>query len=217
MSVSAGERAPEQFEESDSGPQIDAPSVRIEIARLMPRHAHTAQKIHQEGRIAAQPHGDLIAAHVIAEFRDENSTMEGRTTKQWEDMIAGRLGNNVVFASFVVLDTEDRIKRPGEDTPKSIARASVVDGVNYLRNFYVAPDVPSPRREHADPLFLKVVEHFGDEGFHILTAEHNERAIAYYERHGCVASSASGLGYTMQGVYIPQVELISSPRVNLLH
>jgi ribosomal protein S18 acetylase RimI-like enzyme len=217
MSVTTGERAPEHFEDNESGSTAEDPKVRIEIARLMPRHAHAAQRIHQEGRIASQPHGDLAVAHVVAEFRDENSTMEGRTTKQWEDMIDRRLGNNVVFASFVVLDTEDRIKRPGEDTPKSIARASVVDGVNYLRNFYVAPDVPKPRREHADPLFQKVVEHFGEEGFHILTAEHNERAIAYYERLGCVASGASGLGYTMQGVYIPQIELISNPRVNLLH
>ena len=184
-------------------PSQKEPSYRIEVAHALPRHAHAVQKIYQDGRVEAQPHGDLTAEHVIAEYRDPESTMEGQTTKQWEDMING-LGGNAVFASFTVEEPEKRIKKRGEDVPQGIVRASEVNGELYLKNLYVKSDERG--KGHGVALFRSVQAKFGGREFKILVAAHND-AMDFYSKLGCIVTGEHR--YEMQGVMVRQIEMTS--------
>ncbi len=199
MSISAQELAGETISSS--------PQSRIEVARAMPRHAHTLHQIYKDGRVAAQPHGSFTAADILEEFADPNSTLEGRTTAQWERMIMDRSAHGVVFASFVVFDPEARVKGPDEDTPRGVVRAVEVNGVKFLKNLYVASGFH--RQGHGTALFNRVKEEFSGGEFRVRPAAHNKDAINFYKGNGCVDADVDELGYMMRGSFIKQVELIS--------
>jgi len=173
----------------------------IEVAKALPKHALAIWEIYFYGRIAAQAHGDLSKSDVVAEFRDPASTMIGRTTEQWREMIMDKSGVHAVFNSFNVSDDV----KPKNEMPVGIVRASEIDGVRYLNNLYV----DRPGQGHGTALYERVKEHFNGQEFKFRVAEYNDRGIAFYEGLGCVASETSGLGYEMQGVYVPQIEMIS--------
>lgn len=203
MSISA------QPHSTSQRPEIVAqePAIRIEVARAMPRHAHALQQIYRDGRIAAQPFGDLTATDMHDEFADPNSTLEGRTTAQWEEMIMDQTAHGVVFASFVVLNPHERVKSPEEDRPRGVARAVEIDNVNYLKNLYVAQG--SQGQGHGSALFNRVKEEFEGGEMRIRTAAHNTEAITFYKKQGCTLVETAGLGYMIRGVYMRQVELVS--------
>lgn len=177
----------------------------VEVARAQPKHVRENQRIYQEGRIAAQAHGALTVAKMVAEFRNPNSTMVGRTTGQWSDMIRDMSGRVAVFNSFRA--SADTSKH--DDMPKGIVRArkDPETGLRYLESLYVVAD--ERHRGHGQALFSAVKEWHEGEEFRLRVAGYNGEAIGFYQKLGCVATEEEELGYEIQGVFVPQIEMIS--------
>lgn len=176
----------------------------IEVAQALPMHALAVREIYFEGRVDAQANGKLTRERMVTEFRDRNSTITGRTTQAWLEMIMDRSRRQAVLVSF----TRSSTVKSHEESPQGIVRPSIADdGVRWLNNLYVHRS--NQGSGHGAALFEAVSEWHQGEEFRLRVAAYNDRGIAFYQKLGCVAADVPDLGYEIQGVFVPQVEMVS--------